>query len=96
MYSGLGSRVFRVEVLRSTYDGMRDVVEGLVKWLARNIGVDGLPYVIGVVDKYAKSLTRGLYLAFYELARRSQVSFTYDTEVEVRQLLSEVVGSAVA
>ena len=94
VYSGLGPRVFRVEVLRSTYEGMRDVVDGLVRWLARSIGVDGVPYVIGVVDRYAKSLTRSLYLAFYRLAKFRSVSFTYDTEVEARQLLSEVVGGA--
>jgi hypothetical protein len=91
VYSGLGPRVFRIETLDSMYsnDGFRNIIDGLVTWLASSIDRSGIPYIIDVADHFAKQLTRSMYLLFYNIAKARDVAFNYDTEQEALGLMNE-------
>jgi len=92
VHSGFGSRVFRVEALASTYNSFGGEVDCLVKWLALSIDGNGLPYVIDIADRFAKGITRSLYLLFYGMAKSANVAFTYDTEQEAASVMREVAN----
>jgi hypothetical protein len=95
VYSGLGPRVFRIETLDSMYsnDGFRNIIDGLVTWLASSIDRSGIPYIIDVVDHFAKQLTRSMYVLFYDTAKIMNVAFNYDTEQEASNIRSELMQS---
>ncbi len=91
VYSGLGPRVFRIETLSSMYsnDEFRNIIDGLVTWLASNIDRSGIPYIVNIADHFAKQLTRSMYLLFYNIAKARDVAFNYDTEQEALGLMNE-------
>jgi hypothetical protein len=91
VYSGLGPRVFRIETLDSMYsnDGFRNIIDGLVTWLASSIDRSGIPYIVNVADHFAKQLTRSMYLLFYNIAKARDVAFNYDTEQEALGIRKE-------
>jgi len=91
VYSGLGPRVFRIETLDSMYsnDGFRNIIDGLVTWLASSIDRSGIPYIVNVADHFAKQLTRSMYLLFYNIAKARDVAFNYDTEQEALGIMNE-------
>jgi hypothetical protein len=89
VYSGLGPRVFRIETLDSMYRNFRDIIDGLVTWLASSIDRSGIPYIIDVADHFAKQLTRSMYLLFYNIAKARDVAFNYDTEQEALGIMNE-------
>jgi|GEM_PF-1308336 len=89
VYSGLGPRVFRIETLDSMYGNFRDIIDGLVTWLASSIDKSGIPYIIDVADHFAKQLTRSMYLLFYNIAKARDVAFNYDTEQEALGIMNE-------
>jgi len=95
VYSGLGPRVFRIETLDSMYsnDGFRNIIDGLVTWLASSIDRSGIPYIIDVADHLAKQLTRSMYVLFYDTAKIMNVAFNYDTEQEALNIRSELMQS---
>jgi hypothetical protein len=95
VYSGLGPRVFRIETLDSMYsnDGFRNIIDGLVTWLASSIDRSGIPYIIDVADHFAKQLTRSMYVLFYDTAKIMNVAFNYDTEQEALNIRSELMQS---
>jgi hypothetical protein len=89
VYSGLGPRVFRIETLDSMYRNFRDIIDGLVTWLASSIDRSGIPYIVNIADHFAKQLTRSMYLLFYNIAKARDVAFNYDTEQEALGLMNE-------
>ncbi|MCG2892278.1 MAG: DNA double-strand break repair nuclease NurA [Vulcanisaeta sp.] len=91
VYSGLGPKVFRIETLSSMYsnDEFRNIIDGLVTWLASNIDRSGIPYIVNIADHFAKQLTRSMYLLFYNIAKARDVAFNYDTEQEALGLMNE-------
>ena len=93
VYSGLGPRVFRIETLDSMYRNFRDIIDGLVTWLASSIDRSGIPYIIDVADHFAKQLTRSMYVLFYDAAKIMNVAFNYDTEQEALNIRSELMQS---
>ena len=93
VYSGLGPRVFRIETLDSMYRNFRDIIDGLVTWLASSIDRSGIPYIIDVADHFAKQLTRSMYVLFYDTAKIMNVAFNYDTEQEALNIRSELMQS---
>jgi len=95
VYSGLGPRVFRIETLDSMYsnDKFRNIIDGLVTWLASSIDRSGIPYIIDVADHFAKQLTRSMYVLFYDAAKIMNVAFNYDTEQEALNIRSELMQS---
>jgi hypothetical protein len=91
VYSGLGPKVFRIETLSSMYsnDEFRNIIDGLVTWLASNIDRSGIPYIVNIADHFAKQLTRSMYLLFYNIAKARDVAFNYDTEQEALGIMNE-------
>jgi hypothetical protein len=89
VYSGLGPKVFRIETLDSMYRNFRDIIDGLVTWLASSIDRSGIPYIVNVADHFAKQLTRSMYLLFYNIAKARDVAFNYDTEQEALGIMNE-------
>ncbi|MCG2880672.1 MAG: DNA double-strand break repair nuclease NurA [Vulcanisaeta sp.] len=91
VYSGLGPKVFRIETLSSMYsnDEFRNIIDGLVTWLASSIDRSGIPYIVNIADHFAKQLTRSMYLLFYNIAKARDVAFNYDTEQEALGLMNE-------
>jgi hypothetical protein len=74
-------------------DGFRNIIDGLVTWLASSIDRSGIPYIVNVADHFAKQLTRSMYVLFYDTAKIMNVAFNYDTEQEALNIRSELMQS---